>query len=330
MAFENFPTATPQPPTPPEAPKTDWRFFLTIGLVIILLGTWGYIIWDKSKVTETIQQKDGQYAAVVSEKDTLKNLLDEATNRYDVLKTSNAKKDSAITAKDKEIAEKKSKIQSILSKSNATKEELAQAKVLIASLNSDIETYKTQIDVLKGENLQLTKDKQAVTEERDVVQKNYESAKSDIKQKEDVIDVGSTLHVGGFDIVGINQKNSGKEKATTKAKRVDKLRISFVIDENRITSSGPKDLYVCITGPDGKPIAIEAMGSGVFTARDGGDRTFTQKVQINYTQGQRQTVSFDWKQNTPFLVGDYKIEVYQNGFKIGEGVREFKKGGLFG
>lgn len=330
MAFENFPSATPQPPTPPQAPKTDWRFFLTIGLVIVLLGTWGYIIWDKNKVTETIQQKDVQYASAVSEKDTLKNLLDEATMRYDVLKTSNAKKDSSITAKDRDIAEKRSKIQAILSKANATKEELAQAKSMIASLNTDIETYKVQIEELKGQNQQLTVEKQAVTQERDVVQKNLESAKTEIKQKEDVIDVGSTLHVGGFNIVGINQKSNGKEKETTKAKKVDKLRISFAIDDNRIAASGPKDLYVCITGPDGKPIAVEALGSGIFTTREDGEKTFTQKVEINYTQGQRQTVSFDWKQNTPFQIGNYKIVVYHNGFKIGEGVREFKKSGLFG
>src|SRR6478735_7014469 len=119
MAFENFPTTESAPPTPPN--KSDWRTLLSIVLVIALLGTWGYIIWDKSKVKETIQQKDSQYASVVSEKDTLKNLLDEATMRYDNLKTSNAKKDSTITAKDKEIAEKKAKIQSILAKANATK-----------------------------------------------------------------------------------------------------------------------------------------------------------------------------------------------------------------
>lgn len=330
MAFENFPSATPQTPTPPQAPKTDWRFFLTIALVIVLLGTWGYIIWDKNKVTETIQQKDVQYASAVSEKDTLKNLLDEATMRYDVLKTSNAKKDSSITAKDRDIAEKRAKIQGILSKSNATKEELAQAKSMIASLNTDIESYKVQIEELKGQNQQLTVEKQAVTQQRDFVQKNLDSAKTEIKKREDVIDVGSTLHVGGFNIVGIDQKNSGKEKETTKAKKVDKLRISFVIDENRIAASGPKDLYVCITGPDGKPVAVEALGSGIFTTREDGEKTFTQKVEINYTQGQRQTVSFDWKQNTPFLIGNYKIEVYHNGFKIGEGVREFKKSGLFG
>ncbi len=330
MAFENFPTAASTPPPPPESPKTDWRFFLTVGLVIALLGTWGYIIWDKSKVKETIQQKDAVYASVVSEKDTLKNLLDEATMRYDVLKTSNAKKDSTITAKDRDIAEKKSKIQAILSKANATKEELALAKSMIASLNTDIESYKVQVETLKGQNVQLTKEKEEVTQQKLVVEKNYDSAKTVIKQKEDMIDVGSTLHASGFNILGINEKSNGKEKETTKAKRVDKLRISFNLDENRISPSGSKDLYICIAGPDGQPIAVEALGSGMFTTREDGQKTFTQKVQINYTQGQKQTVSFDWKQNTKYQVGNYKIEVYHNGFKIGEGIAVLKKAGLFG
>ncbi len=330
MAFENFPSATSAPPPPPESPKTDWRFFLTIGLVIALLGTWGYIIWDKSKQKENNQRQATLYSSVVAEKDTLKSLLDEATMRYDQLKTANAQKDSTINAKDREIAAKKARIAAILSDKNATAKDLADARAMITSLNAEIDSYKQQIETLKGENLALTKEKEEITEERNTVQKNYDSAKSVIRQREDIIDVGSTLHASGFNIVGIEEKKGGKEKETTKAKRTDKLRISFNIDENRIATSGVKQLYITITGPDGKPIAVEALGSGMFTTREEGEKIYTQKVQVNYTQGQKQTVSFDWKQNTDFAVGNYKIEVYHNGFKIGEGVAVLKKAGLFG
>jgi hypothetical protein len=163
-----------------------------------------------------------------------------------------------------------------------------------------------------------------------VVQKNYDSANQVIKQKEDVIDIGSTLHASNFSIIGIQEKNSGKEKETTKAKRVDKLRISFDIDENRITQSGPKDIYIAITAPDGKPVAVDALGSGKFVTRDGMERPFTKKIQINYVQGQKEPVKVEWSQNSGFQTGNYKIEIYNNGFKIGEGVRSFKKGVLFG
>jgi len=329
MAFENFPTADPTPPIVPQPKKSDWRTFLSIGLVIALLGTWGYIIWDKSKTKETLQQKDTQYATVITEKDTLQSLLDEATMRYDLLKTTNAKKDSTITTKDREITEKRKRIQTLLSKQNATQAELAEAKQLIASLNTDIQGYKEQIEILKGQNVQLTQEKAAVTEEKIKVEQNLASANTVIKEKEDLIDVGSTLHASNFNIAGVNERKNGKEKQTTTAKKVDKLRVTFDLDENRIANSGMKDLYVSITAPDGNPVAVEALGSGKFTTRDGQDKFFTHKIVINYTQGQRQTVSFDWKQNADFATGNYKIEVFHNGFKIGEGVRAFKKGGLF-
>ncbi len=329
MAFENFPSAENRPTQAPQPKKTDWRNLITIGLVIALLGTWGYIIWDKGQTKETLLQKDTQYAAVVTEKDTLQSLLDDATMRYDLLKTTNAKKDSTISTKDIEIAQKKARIQSLLSNANATKAELMEAKQLIASLNTDIQGYKEQVEILKGQNIQLTQEKEAVTQEKVVVEKNLESAKTSIKEKEDLINVGSTLHAANFNIMGVNERKNGKEKETTTAKRVDKLRITFDLDENRITTSGSKELYVSISGPDGSPIAVEALGSGKFTTRDGVDKFFTHKIEINYTQGQRQTVSFDWKQNTNFATGNYKIEVFQNGFKIGEGICTFKKGGLF-
>jgi hypothetical protein len=126
--------------------------------------------------------------------------------------------------------------------------------------------------------------------------------------------------------LGIDVKNNGKEEKTTTAKKVDKLRISFDIDENLVAQSGLKHIFVCITGPDGKSLAAETLGSGKFSTRNGEQKLYTQKIDLNYTQGLRQTLSMDWKQNTNFAIGDYKIEIYNNGFKIGEGTGNLKKG----
>jgi len=243
MAFENFPPSESTPSTNPREQKKDWRTLLSIPLIIALLATWGYIIWDKSKTKDEIQKKDFQYSAVISEKDTLQSLLEEATMRYDILKTTNAKNDSTITSKDRNIAAKKAQIQSILSKQHATAAELKQAKEMIASLNTDIADYKAQVELLKGQNVVLTQEKEVVTKERNKVRQEYDSAKTVIKQREDIIDVGSTLHAANFTILGIEDKRNGKEKETTKAKKVDKIRISFDLDENRIATSGTKDIY---------------------------------------------------------------------------------------
>jgi|JI6StandDraft_1071083.scaffolds.fasta_scaffold54102_1 myosin heavy subunit len=333
MSFENFPTGEKSIPPAVTQPQNKWHTYLTASLIIALLGTWGYIIWDKSRTKETIQQKDLVITNTSSQRDQLQKELEDATRMYDMIKTSSANmvhsKDSTISKRDREIAAKREKIQQLLSKVGATEQELAQAKSLIASLNTDIVKYKTQVETLEGEKIVLTREKNIVTQQRDKVQKDFDSATNVIKQKEDVIDVATTLHASNFSILGINETGNGKEKQTSTAKRVDKLRISFDIDENRVAQSGIKNIYVCITGPDGKPLSAEAMGSGNFNTRDGAQKFYTQKIELNYTQGQRQTLSIDWKQNTNFTIGDYKIEVYNNGFKIGEGIGSLKKGGWF-
>ncbi len=329
MSYENFPNSNVPEEKPVVVANNNNRNILTAILVIILLGTWGYIIWDKNKNKQEKQELTSQIVESDSSKNELQRELNDAALRLDMLKTSNSKADSLLRTKDKDIESLKSRVQTILNNKNATQAELAEARRLISQLKGNIETYTAEIESLKTANNQLTQEKRIVTIDRDMQKKNYDSATTVIKAKEDVIDVGSTLHASDFNIVGIKEKKSGKEKETTTAKRVDKLRISFNIDENRITPTGPKDLYVSITSPDGRPVVVDALGSGKFITRDGIEKAFTKKVQINYTQGQKEPVSVEWSQNSEFQTGNYKIEIYNNGFKIGEGIRSFKKGGLF-
>ena len=142
------------------------------------------------------------------------------------------------------------------------------------------------------------------------------------------VDVGSTFSASNIQITPVNEKKGGKEKTTSTAKRVDKLVVSFDV-ENRIAKSGPAEMYIMVTAPDGKVISDPALGSATLTTRTDGDKMFTAKVPVEYEQGTRKALSFPIRQED-FQRGDYKIEVYHNGFKIGEGVRTLKKGGLFG
>jgi len=331
MAFENFPEPEKTTHNIETVPvrRNNLRTILTGVLVAALLGTWGYIIWDKNNTKETIAQKETVIASTSTQRDELQKELADATMRYDMLKTTNSKKDSTITAQDRDIAEKRERIQTLLNKTNATEQELSTARSLIASLNGDITTYKAQVEILKGEKIVLTQEKRAIAAERDRVTRDFDSATTVIKAKEDLIDVGSTLHASNFSIAGIMEKSSGKEKLTSTAKRVDKLRISFDLDENMIAQPGNKEIFVVITAPDGTPVAVEAMGSGKFNTREGLEKIYTQKLDVNYVQNKRQTITFDWKQNKDFTTGNYKIEVYNNGFKVGEAVKPLKKGGLF-
>ena len=329
MSYENFPESEKTGEKEVVKKNNSGRNILTAILVIALLATWGYIIFDKNKTRQEKQDLTTQIVNSDSAKNELQRELDDAALRLDALKTSNVKADSLIRTKDKDIDALRAKVQGIINNRNATRAQLEEAQRLIAQLKGNIEMYTAQIDSLQNANAQLTETNRVVTQQRDVVQKSYDSANQVIQHKDTLIDVGSTLEASNFTIEGIKEKNSGKEKVTSTAKRVDKLSISFTLDANRITPSGPKDIYVCITAPDGKPVQVDALGSGTFTTRGGVQEPFTKKIQVNYVQGQKQPVKVEWSQNTRFQTGNYKISIYNNGFEIGQGTVTLKKGGLF-
>jgi len=322
-------------PNKPQAtqPQKDNRNIIYGVLVAALLGTWGYIIYDKSKTSEKIDQLQTQYVNVDSSRNEVQQLYNSSLARLDSLTGANQQLTDSLSSQNsdrsKEIAKLNAEIKSILGNKKATAGELATAKRKISELNNTITTYVAEIEKLKGENLELTARNEQITTEKQAVERNLEETNVAKKQLEDKVDVGSTLHASGINVIAINEKSGGKEKATSTAKRVDKLRIAFNVDENRITTSGDKELYVCLYGPDGQPISIPAYGSGTFNTREEGQKFFTNKVNVNYEQGKRSAVSFDWRQDQTFKTGDYRVEIYNNGFKIGEGVTKLKKGGLF-
>lgn len=315
------------------AKKTDERKIIYGVLIAALLGTWGYIIWDKSKTNESIMQLQTQNSNIDSSRNQIQIEYNDALARLDSATGSNTQLQGALAERQTEINELKGRIASITRNKNASAKELQNAKQLIATLNGKIDDMFAEIEKLKGENTQLTQDKTQLTQDKDQLttektqlQQNLTSTET---AKKEVENLASTLHASNMNITPIDIKGSGKEKETTTAKKVDLLRISFDLDENRISPSGEKELYIAVTAPDGRPVTM-GSGSGTFDTREEGTKSYTNKVMAQYEKGKKSNVSFDWKQDGKYQLGEYKIEVYNNGFKIGEGKKTLKKGGLFG
>lgn len=310
-------------PASPGSEKPKSRNGLIYGILIAALaGTWVYMLYDKNKTTDTIAQQTSQIDSISSSRDALQQEYNAANARLDDLISQNSRMDSLVKTKDKELADMKSRIQSILSNKNATQAELAQARKMIEQLKGNIEGYTQTIERLEGEKIVLTG-------ERDYARKERDSLGVEKQNLDKKVSLGSVLHASNIHLLPINVKKNGKEVETSKAKRADMMRITFDLDENRIAETGDKELYVAIAAPDGTPLAVEALGSGRFTLEDGTEKLYTAKKTVSYTQGQKLTVSMDWKQNSDFKPGDYSVEIYHNGYKIGAGKVTLKKGGLF-
>jgi uncharacterized small protein (DUF1192 family) len=305
-------------------PKKDNRGTIIIILVFALIASWGYFLYSNNKSNNLITEKDAQYSLLDSTKNAVQQEYDEAMSRLTEMTQTNSSLDSLVKSKDTELESIKGKFRSLVNKQNATSKDLAEARLLVSELNGRINQYVQEIERLQAENQQLTTDKANLTTEKKALEQDLSTTQQAKKEAEDKVDVGSTLHASRFSISPINEKNSGKEKTTARAKKVDKLRISFLIDENRISVSGKKILYIIAKDPSGKIITESELGSGKFDTRQDGSLSFTNRVEIDYEQGKEKSISFDLKQTEKYVAGNYGIMVYQNGFKIGEGIAILK------
>ncbi len=325
MSTTNYPSATPQS----QPPRKDFKN-LVIGILAAgFLGAWGYLLWNNNKQEQVQQTQQTQIAKVTDEKGQLQKNFDDALVRLDSLTGTNNKMQSQLSERQTEIGKLKNNIRGILKKERLTAAEKKKADDLIKELNDKISGLEQQVAQLTQENQQLNQDKTQLTQDKDKLTSDLQStttAKDQLAQK---VEIASTLNASNISITPMHDKKNGQDKVTTNAKKVDKLVISFDVS-NRIAQTGQTDVYVCITGPDGKPISVAALGSGTFTTREDGDKVYTAKVPVDIEAGKTKPVQFAWKQNSSFQKGNYKIEIYHNGFKIGEGTRELKKGGLFG
>jgi cell division protein FtsB len=328
MANTNYPSAENSQNTTVVKKSNNTTKNIIIGvLAVVLLGTWGYFLYSSNAKDKTIQEKTVAVTQAMTARDTAQLLYENTLQRLDALTGENNNLKNQVTDNNSQISKLKNEITSILSKKNASEAEVRRAKALIAQLNQTIANLEAENARLTGENQVLAANNTQLTSEKQVLQTNLQTTTAEKDELAQTVDVASTFTASNIAITPVNEKRNGKEKTTTTAKRVDKLVVSFDV-ENRVARSGPADLYVIVTGPDGKVITDPA-GASTLSTRNDGDRPYTYKTTVQYEQGTRKSIQVPMRQEH-FQTGDYKIEIYQNGFKIAEGVRSLKKGGLFG
>ncbi|MGZ3938592.1 MAG: hypothetical protein ACXVBK_07500, partial [Flavisolibacter sp.] len=249
MANTNYPSAeNSQTTTRVERKTNNTTKNIIIGvLAVALLGTWAYFLYSKNESDKTIQEKSVAVTQAMTAKDSAQALYSLTLQRLDALTGENNTLKNQANDNNSQISKLKAEITSILSKKNASEAEVRRAKALIAQLNQTIANLEAENARLTGENQVLASNNTQLTQEKQVLQTNLQTTTSEKDELAQTVDVASTFTASNIQITPLKEKRNGKEKETTTAKRVDKLVVSFDV-ENRVARSGPADIYVIVTG----------------------------------------------------------------------------------
>jgi DNA repair exonuclease SbcCD ATPase subunit len=299
----------------PEKRENQRLFYIL--LTIALLGSWGYIFYDQAQAKKIQTELETKLGSSDSARNALQKEYDAALLRLDELTNMNSSLDSLVKTKDDQLEALKARIQKMLNKDNKTESDLVAAKQLIENLNNQISGYVSEIEKLKGEKLQLENDKKGLITEKDALKKQYDITQEEKAKVEEKLNEASTLFASNINIIALDVRSSGKEVQKTKAKKVDKLRLSFDV-YSRAGVESTKELYIIITDPSDKTVFIDNNSSGKLTANDQTELDYTKKTAVNFKPNKFSPVSVEWKPTTRLSGGTYRVFIFNNGYKIGE------------
>jgi hypothetical protein len=306
-----------QATTPAAAKEQNNRKLHTTYLIIIFLlaGLCGYLGFQYRELRTIITTHEIKIEQVVKEKDDVQTDLMELKDEFGALQTNDAELNAELQAK-------RAQIDSLIQLAEKHKGDayiIAKLKKETGTLREIMKGYIVTIDSLNQLNGKLVAEKQVVLGQLDNEKshsKQVEDEKDKLKGRIDRAAVLSTLNVKA---VGIKQSRGGKKDTeTSKASKIDKIRVTFDVADNDLTIPGNHDIYVRIITPDAQELTQERSPAHQFTF---GNTTayFAAKKTIDY-QNQPMTVLIlcsKAKEEDSFAPGKYIVELYSDKTMIG-------------
>lgn len=282
-------------------------------------------------------------------KDIDSKIVDISKNTKELLLT-NTKLDSISAELDKKIAEitllggKVADLEALKAQLEKDKKNLVNSKsVSIRDFESKIMGYEAalsakdvEIAKLREENAQLTTEVKTLGSENSNLKNDVSTLKTDkqaladsvyattVKNKElaEKVTLAAALKAMNVSVNAINSRGKEREGGEYKAKRVEKVKISFKLSENPLTKRENKVIYMRMLDPQGNCISDMATGSGAFNY-GGKEMIYTAKQSVTYDNS-GQNVDFIYSRGSNYSKGKYNIELYSEGFSIGRGIFEVR------
>ncbi len=216
----------------------------------------------------------------------------------------------------------------LLSQVRKDRDQLKKEKNLAAA---DLEKYKARVEVLMlqltlsdSKISQLTSQRDSLFKFNQKLEKKIEQSNDSMrlmaynqKELEQKINVASALRAGPIQVNALTDRGKLKEGPVLKSRHIHKLRISFQLLPNEVAQVGGREVFLRVIEPDGSTLFNTSMGGGLFLF-EGKEIPYTLQQSILF-ENNNQQVAYTYLKGNPFRTGKHTIELYAEGFKIGEG-----------
>lgn len=278
----------------------------TLAVIIIALSCWlistkGELRNKNATIQEMEKNEQQQKAAFQAEVDSLLKKHNEVKAEHAELTMQLAEKDSIIMANAEEIKQ-------LLAQKQW---EYDQVNKKVIELRKISEYYMNQVDILTEENNRLTAENERIREE---VKEERKQNKNLQRQKDELankVKDASALRVQNLSAQPVRFKRGGEDE-TNKAKKMERVRVTFTIGQNDLAEAGFKTFYIRIADPS-KNIICKGMGDEYAFMYKGELLQYTEKIQVNYDNSEKEVRAYYIKpEGKNMQPGYYSVDIYDD------------------
>lgn len=191
-------------------------------------------------------------------------------------------------------------------------------QALLAQKDQEIARLKEENGILITRNDSLTQENEGLRMERQTLSDSVVSVSTRNRELNEKVSIAAALRAESITVSAINARGKERDGGSYKARRIDKVRVSVRLAPNGLARQEEKEMYLRILDPSGAVVSDMATGSGEFTY-NGQGMIYTARQRFQFDNS-RQHVDFVYgRGGQRFNEGRYTIEIYCEGFRIGEG-----------
>jgi myosin heavy subunit len=188
---------------------------------------------------------------------------------------------------------------------------------VLSQKDTEIVNLREELGIVTNKNQELSQQVTGLESEKQLLNDSVSNYSAQNRELAEKVTLASALRTEELTIHAVSAKGKEREGEKFRAKRIDKLRVSFKLAENPVAKQNEKDIYLRILDPDGAVLSDMATGSGAFSF-NGKEMIYSSKQTVNYTNNRQAVDIFYGRGGIPMKEGKYTIEVYSEGFKIGQ------------
>lgn len=305
-----------------QQPKRNSGRIYYIIIIIILIALNGIFVYNYFTTDKKLVVTEEKLFATDSVRAELETVLGQTVDELDLYKGKNSQLDAFLKEKNDSLQEYAERIEVLLRQGRLSREQLNKAIEEIDQLRYYKRKYLNQIDSLSSQINRLNQENSTLKGTIDKEKRKYEDLTMENVKLNNKVAIGAKLNATSLFITGVKSRSNGKERETNRVSQIEKIKVTFKIEENYVADIGPKDVYMKLLGPEGTTLYNEASGSGTFSF-EGQESLYTTKKTIDFTQAAQQ-VTLYWDKGSDYAKGIYKLELFSDGMRISKGEFELK------